>query len=281
MREKAKARSKRNPVLTHTFAPIPVRNTLRGSMTKQLQATLAAILVMSTISVRAQLSTTTTTSKPSSNTTRTTVVTTDGTAKKRTATRKTTARKAPVESSLAREIRELREEMVNQQAQIDALKQQNADKDAKLATAQSDAQAANASAAAATSQAQSLQTLIQQNSSSVQTLSSDVSDLKIANTGLASTIITTKTELNEKIESPTTIHYKGVTITPVAFFALEGVYRTRSINSGINTPFNTTPYPGSNQGHISEFNLSGPPEPSRWPPRRQRRTLQALRLLRD
>ena len=227
-------------------------------MTKQLQATLAAILVMSTISVRAQLSTTTTTSKPTSHTTKTTVVTTDRSSarsKKHTGARKT--KKAPVESSTARELRELREEMVNQQAQIDGLKQQNADKDAKLATAASDAQAATASAAAATAQAQSLQTLIQSNSSSVQTLSSDVSDLKVANTGLATTISDTKRDLNEKIESPTSIHYKGVTVTPVAFFALEGVYRTRSINSGINTPFNTTPFPGSNEGHISETNFSG------------------------
>ena len=229
-------------------------------MTKQLQATLAAILVMSTISVRAQLSTTTTTSKPSSNTTKTTVATTDRSApnsRKRSTTRKATAKRKPVESSTAREIRELREQMINQQAQLDVLKQQNADKDAKLATAASDAQAANASAAAATAQAQSLQTLIQANSSSVQTLSSDVSDLKVANTGLATTISDTKRDLNEKIESPTTIHYKGVTVTPVAFFALESVYRTRSINSGLNTPFNTTPFPGSNEGHVSEFNLSG------------------------
>ncbi len=235
-------------------------------MTKQLQATLAAILVMSTMSVRAQLSTTTTTQKTSPNTTKTTVVTTDKSAtstssKKRStarkSTRKTATKKVPVESSTSRELRELREQMLNQQAQIDGLKQQNADKDAKLATAESDAQAANAAAATANSQTQSLQTLIQANSSSVQTLSSDVSDLKVANTGLATTISDTKRDLNEKIESPTTLHYKGVTITPVAFFALEGVYRNRSINSDINTPFNTTPFPGSNQGHISEFNLSG------------------------
>ncbi len=231
-------------------------------MTKQLQATLAAILVMSTISVQAQLSTTTTTQKTSPDTTKTTVVTTDrskstGKSRKRSSTRKSTARKAPVESSTARELRELREEMVNQQAQIDALKQQNSDKDAKLATAASDAQAANASAAAAAAQAQSLQTLIQANSSSVQTLSSDVSDLKVANTGLATTLSEAKRDLNEKIESPTTLHYKGVTITPVVFFALEGVWRQRSINSDIVTPFNTTPFPGSSQGHVSELNLSG------------------------
>ena len=53
--------------------------------------------------------------------------------------------------------------MQAQQAQIDALKQQLADRDAKLATASQDAQAANASAAAAAAQAQSALAAIQSN----------------------------------------------------------------------------------------------------------------------
>ena len=219
---------------------------------------MAAIMVMSTISVRAQLNTTTTTTKTAPNTTKTTVTTTDKSgakSKKRSTAHR--ARKAPVESSTARELRELREEMVNQQAQIDAMKQQLVDKDQRIAAAAADAATANQSAATANQQAQSLQTTIQSNQTQIDTLHSDIGDLKIANTGLANTLVTTTHDLNEKIESPTTIHYKGVTITPVAFFALEGVWRQRSINSDINTPFNSTPFPGSNQGHVSELNLSG------------------------
>ena len=228
-------------------------------MTKQLQATMAAIMVMSTISVRAQLSTTTTTQKTSPNTTRTTVVTTDGSAsksKKNSTTRRAT-RKAPQESATARELRELRELLVNQQAQLDAMREQMADKDKRIADATADASTANASAVQANQQAQTLALTIQANQSKIDTLSSDLGDLKLANAGLATTLVTTTRDLNEKIESPTTIHYKGITITPVAFFALEGVYRTRSINSDINTPFNSTPFPGANQSHVSEFNLSG------------------------
>ena len=52
-------------------------------------------------------------------------------------------------------------------------------------------------------------------------------------------------------------HYKGIKITPVAFFAAESVYRQRSLNSDVNTPFNATPYPGAAQAHTSEFNFSG------------------------
>ena len=58
-------------------------------------------------------------------------------------------------------------------------------------------------------------------------------------------------------ESPAAIHYKGISITPVAFFAGEGVWRQHSVNSDINTPFNTIPMPGANEGHVSELNFSG------------------------
>ncbi len=78
---------------------------------------MAAILVISSISLQAQTST--------------------ATQKTGTAT---AHKKAPAESPVERQIRELREQMQSQQAQIDALKQQNADKDAKLAAAQQAAQ---------------------------------------------------------------------------------------------------------------------------------------------
>lgn len=175
----------------------------------------------------------------------------------RTTKQKVVKKKA--ETPLERTLRELREQMQAQQAQIDELKRQLADRDARLTTASQDAQAANASAAAAASQAQSALTAAQSNHEEMQTISSSVSDLKVSNTGLAQTISDTKRDLTASMESPTTIHYKGIAITPVAFFALEGVYRQRSLNADINTPFNTTPYPGAAQAHTNELNFSGRP----------------------
>ena len=104
-------------------------------MTKQLRATMAAILVISSISLQAQTSTaaTKTTSKAVQFT-----------------------RRHPPRARWQRQIRELREQMQSQQAQIDALKQQNADKDAKLAAAQQSAQEAQAAAASASAKADSL-----------------------------------------------------------------------------------------------------------------------------
>ena len=203
-------------------------------MTKQLQATLAAIMVMSAISVPAQTTTATTAHK-----------------------RKHAAAKAPKESATERQIRELREQMQNQQAEIDSLKAQSAAKDAALAAAQQASVNAQTVAAAASSQAQTINTTVQANADAVASLQGTVTDLKSSNTGLALTISETKKDLTDKIENPNEVHYKGVLIKPSGFAAAETVYRSRSINSDINTPFNSTPYMNSAQAHTSEFNASG------------------------
>ena len=203
-------------------------------MTKQLQATLAAILVISAISVPAQTTTATPVHK-----------------------RKHTAAKAPKESATERQIRELREQMQNQQAEIDNLKAQSAAKDAALAAAQQASVNAQSVAAAASSQAQTINTTVQANADAVASLQGTVTDLKSSNTGLALTISETKKDLTDKIENPNELHYKGVLIKPYGFAAAETVYRSRSINSGINTPFSATPYMNSAQAYVSEFNASG------------------------
>jgi hypothetical protein len=192
---------------------------------------MAAILVISSISLQAQTST----------------------AAKKPAVHK----KAPAESPLERQIRELREQMQNQQAQIDALKQQNADKDAKLAAAQQSAQDAQAAAASASAKADSLSSGISANNEAVTNLNSTVTDLKTTNVGLAQTISDTKKQITDAIDSPLSIHYKGVEITPVAFFAAEAVWRQRALNADVNTPFNATPYSGAAQAHTTELNFSG------------------------
>lgn len=189
---------------------------------------MATMLVLATVSIQAQTGTT----NPKI-------------PHKRVSQKKTTS-----ESATEREMRELREQMQSLQAQIDALKEQNADKDAKLATASEAAQAANATAVVATEQAQGA-------SSSVQANTEAVNDLRKENAGLKQTISETKKDLTAKLDSPLALHYKGIKITPVAFFAAESVYRQRSLNSDVNTPFNATPYPGAAQAHTSEFNFSG------------------------
>jgi hypothetical protein len=195
---------------------------------------MAAILVISSISLQAQTSTT-----------------------KKPVAKKAAVKKAPVETAVERQIRELREQMQSQQAQIDALKQENAEKDAKLAAAQQSAQGAEAAAASASAKADTLSTSLSANTEAVSSLNSTVTDLKTTNVGLAQTISDTKKSFSDALDNPLALRYKGITITPVAFFAFETVYRSRSLNSDINTPFNSTPYPGAAQAHTSELNFSG------------------------
>ena len=211
-------------------------------MTKQFHLALAATLVFAGSSLQAQTTATSTT----------TSTTKTSTAKK---TRKVA--KKPVETKEQIAIRELQEKLAAQQAEIDSLKQQGASKDAALANAQQSATAAQSQAAAAQSQAQAATAAEQQQADQVNSLKSNVTDLQNANVGLASTISTTKTEINDKIDSPASLHYKGVNITPGGFVAFEGVWRERSVNSDINTPLNSIPFPSANEGHTSELNFSG------------------------
>ena len=210
---------------------------------------LATTLTAARVPVQAQTTTTRTTQTPSIET----VTTTTKIPKSRT------ARKAKAHKETAEEIqlRELKASMQAQQDQIDALKNQLATKDGQLTTTQQTAADAAAQAAQAAAAAQAAQAAAQANALKVDSVSSTVTDLKSTTAGLTDTVITGQKAIREEIESPTTIHYKGITIMPVAFAAFEGVWRQHSVNSDINTPFNSIPFPSANEGHTSELNFTG------------------------
>jgi hypothetical protein len=62
---------------------------------------------------------------------------------------------------------------------------------------------------------------------------------------------------DDKPGPPTSITYKGVTITPGGFMAAETVWRQKALSADVNTPFSATPFDGSSAAHITEFNASG------------------------
>src|SRR5208337_1272927 len=70
----------------------------------------------------------------------------------------------------------------------------------------------------------------------------DVSDLKMNMSSTALSLQETQKNVNAAIESPSTIHYKGIAITPGGFLAAETVWRSHATGSDINTPFNSIPY---------------------------------------
>ena len=165
--------------------------------------------------------------------------------------------KAHKETAQEMELRKLKESLKAQQDQIDALKAQMGAKSADAATAQQTAADAQTQAAAAAASAAQAQAAAAATSTKVDAVSNSVTDLKTTTTGLTETVVTGQKRIDDEINEPSKLHYKGVTITPVAFFAFEGVWRQHSVNSDINTPFNAIPFPGSNEGHVSELNFSG------------------------
>lgn len=62
---------------------------------------------------------------------------------------------------------------------------------------------------------------------------------------------------DKKAEEPSSIHFKGITLTPGGYMAAESVWRQHALSADVNTPFNAVPVPGSSQNGISEFNASG------------------------
>ncbi len=173
--------------------------------------------------------------------------------------RKVTKRKSTAhrETNAKRQIREMREMLQTQQAEIDAMKQQLAARDQQLTTAQQTVTAAETQAATATVAATQAAVATVETQTKVDALQTSVTDLKNTNVGLQETVIANQARIEGEIQSPSTLHYKGVNITPIGFFALEGVWRQRAVNSDINTPFNNIPFPSANEGHVSELNFSG------------------------
>jgi len=59
------------------------------------------------------------------------------------------------------------------------------------------------------------------------------------------------------MESPVSIHFRGITITPGGFAAAEFVRRSRALGADIPTPLNSMTMPGAAQSSLSEFFGSG------------------------
>ena len=179
--------------------------------------------------------------------------TTNSTAPARTAKHPKPKKETPTETQL----REMREALRAQQEQIDSLKQQLSSKSSDATAAQqtaADAQAQAAAAAASAAQAQAAATAA---ASKAEAASSSVTELQTTTTTLNDNVIANQRKVEAEINSPATLHYKGVNITPGGFAAFEGVWRQHSVNSDINTPFNSIPFPSANEGHVSELNFSG------------------------
>jgi hypothetical protein len=157
----------------------------------------------------------------------------------------------------AADVQALKDAIASQQAALAAQQQQIQALQDELhhKTQQVQSAAADAAAKADAAQAQA-----SQQQQAVGQLKSEVDDLKTSATSTAVSVQEMQKEVknvSSEWETPLSLHVKGVTITPGGFAAFEGVWRERSVNSDINTPFNSIPLPSANEGHTSELNFSG------------------------
>src|SRR6185312_10798318 len=81
---------------------------------------------------------------------------------------------------------------------------------------------------------------------------------KADNQSLGESVKAQQKKISDAVESPTTLRFKGITISPTgSFIAAETIWRQRGLGADVNTPFSSIPFEGAQDGNLSEFNASG------------------------
>src|ERR1051326_5481843 len=176
-------------------------------------------------------------------------------AKKKTPKTTTTSRGPSVQAQLD----DLKKMITDQQQQIQSLTQQLQQRDQAVQQAQQQASAAQSAANQAQSAASTSAQKADDAQSALTKVTADLTDVKANATTAALNMQEQQKAFTEAVESPLTLHYKGITITPGGFFAAETVWRRHGLTSDDNTPFNAIPYAGAGNQHVSEFFGSGRP----------------------
>ena len=162
------------------------------------------------------------------------------------------------EPSVASQLQELRDMLASQQRQIQQLQNQLASRDQQIQQAQRAAADANAKATEASTKASDAQSANSDASTQVASLKETVGLLKANDQSISDTIKAEQKKVNDAVESPTTLHFKGITISPTgSFIAGETIWRQRGLAADVNTPFSSIPFNGAQNGNLSEFNASG------------------------
>jgi hypothetical protein len=149
------------------------------------------------------------------------------------------------------DIKQLKDQVAAQQAEIDQLKN-------KPATAVPDAAAA-AAAAAAQQQAAAAAAAAADANAKAAAAQGDVAGLKSEVNATSQEVAVEKKKV-DYLEHPASIAYKGIRITPGGFIELTGYYRTHATLSDQATPFNAIPLGqqvnGGYNGNLSEFGMT-------------------------
>jgi hypothetical protein len=165
-------------------------------------------------------------------------------------------KKAKAATITAADVQALKDAIAAQQAALASQEQQIQALQDELHRKDQAAQQAQASAADAAAKADAAQAQASQDQQAVVALKSDVTDLKTTTNNTAMTVQESLKEVknvSDEWESPSSLHLKGITITPSGFAEAAFVRRSRELGADLTTPFNSLTMPGASQSDLSEF----------------------------
>jgi len=160
------------------------------------------------------------------------------------------------DASVSEQLKTMQDSIQAQQQQIRQLMQQLQSRDTQLQQLQQQVNAVQSTASQAQEKADSASSVTTQQQTEVAAVKTEISDLKTNATSTVLSLQETQKNINSALESPLAIHYKGISITPGGFVAAETVSRQRAVESDINTPFNSIPYPGNALSKVIESNFT-------------------------
>jgi hypothetical protein len=174
---------------------------------------------------------------------------------------------APVQPAItAADVQSLRDALAAQQQQIQQLSLQ-------LQQTQQNFLQAQAASADAAKKANAVQAQVSEEQQTVGELKTDLAGLKTVNYSDSNGAVLKDAALslqdpgstsaeptqvyNKQMESPITLRFRGINITPGGYAAGEFVRRSRALGADVSTPFNSLTMPGASQSQLSEFFGSG------------------------
>ena len=187
--------------------------------------------------------------------------TSQSSATSKTKTKTAARRRAPAKPTgptTEDQLRELRNMLSNQQQQIQQLQNQLSARDQQIQQAQQAATDANTKVADAAAKASDAQTTATDAKTQAASLTDTVGALKTNDQNLTETIQSEQKRVNDAVENPAAIHFKGATISFTgSFLAGETVWRDRGMAADVNTQLTGAPFGGAPNANLSEFNASG------------------------
>ena len=168
-----------------------------------------------------------------------------------------TKAKTPPPPSVQDQIKQLRDALDAQGNKINTLQSDLSAKDAQLTQAAQEAAEAKAQAARAEAEVSAQQHGLVTNAAAVTTLQTTVTDLKGNQASLATTVSDETAKIKKAIENPSTLHYKGITLTPYGFFNGESMWRSHATGGEEPTPWSSIPYESADSYSMTEMALTG------------------------